>query len=312
MDMYRKYEALSPIYQGGLTNHLPMVLVALKELKVPTEKITEKLDEYCKQKWLLDLTDSNTPIDEFNQEYVNRTSYYLGSLNHKGEDIVIGEFINKNKFNISSSLFHGLIRLAYAKEVHHPLMIAQALAYFDISVEPIKLEATYVDEDEFRKLYCQLFDSFKALDYPFESSNTMDKLKELLDINLVNKNLLYLKNPNREFILDFILTNYQRTKDFYILHLITGFEALLELEEYIFDFDKVLNHFFALSQVIILFNTSILVEDAILTETLQNLTIEVEDLSDFHEIKLFYSIVKLDKLFKNKKLAQIANQIFRK
>ena len=312
MDIYQKYEALSPIYQGGLTNHLPMVLVALKELGLKDEIIIEKLDNYREQKWLFDLTDSNTPIDDFNQEYINRTGYNLGSLNHKGEDIVIGEFINKNKYAIGSSLFHGLIRLAYAKQVHHHLMIAQAIAYFEISVEKTEVKAIYIDEKDFEQSYNRLFNSFKAMDYSFEASRTMDKVKELLENDLVSGNLMYLKSPSREFILDFVLTNYLRTKDFYILHLITGFEALLELEEYIYDFDDVLNYFFVLAQTFVLLNTSTLLEETLDTKSLEELTEKVEGLTDFHEIKLFYSLVKLNRLFRNTKINKIANQIFGK
>lgn len=310
MDIYQKYEALSPVYQGGLTNHLPMVLIALKELGVPNDLIIKKLDNYRDEKWIFDLTNSNTPIDNFNQEYINRTSYNLGVLNQQGEDILIGEFINKNKFNISSALFHGLIRLAYAKQVHHPLMIAQALAYFEICVETVEFKATYIDVDEFEQSYRRLFNSFKDLNYTFESNNTMGKLKELLEHNLIGENLFYLINPSQEFILNFILTNFKRTNDFYILHLITGFEALIELEEYILDFDEVLNHFFVLAQVIVLFNTSVIIEKSLVTKSIDDLIEEVGNLTDFHKIKLFYSLVKLERLYKNEKINLIANQLF--
>jgi hypothetical protein len=156
MDLYRRYEALSPIYQGGLTNHLPMVLNALRELGIDDDIIISKLDAYRDSKGLYDLTDSNVPIDSFNQTYINRTGFYLGELNHKGEDIVIGEFINANKFGISSVLFHGLIRLAYAKKVHHPLMIAQSLAYFEITSEKVEIKAHYESSEEFTKSYKNL------------------------------------------------------------------------------------------------------------------------------------------------------------
>jgi len=312
MDIYRKYEALSPIYQGGLTNHIPMVLVALKELGVTEEKIAEKLDNYRQQKWLFDLTDSNTPIDDFSQEYINRTGFYLGELNHKGEDIVVGEFINKNKLTISSGLFHGLIRLAYAKQVHHPLMIAQALAYYELTMGNVEFKATYIDESEFEESFSRLFNAYKELDYTFETEGTMNKLNEILTNELVSENLVYLKTPNRKYILDFILSHYLRTKDFYILHLVTGFEALLELEEYIYGFEDVLNHFFVLAQAFVLFNTSTLIEDTQDTKSLEELIKEVEHLVDFHDIKLFYSLVKLSNLFENKKINKIANQIFKK
>jgi hypothetical protein len=92
--------------------------------------------------------------------------------------------------------------------------------------------------------------------------------------------------------------------------LITGFEALLELEEYIIDFDDMLNHFFVLAQVFTLFNTTNNIEVELLEKSFDVLKTEVANLVDFHEIKLFYSLLKLDRLFDNKRIKSIANRIF--
>lgn len=312
MDLYRKYEALSPIYRGGLTNHLPMVLTVLENMGIETEVITRKLDAYKDVKGLYDLTDNNTPMDDFNQNYINRTGFYLGELNRKGEDIVIGEFINLSKFNISSALFHGLIRLAYAKQAHHPLMIAQALAYFEVTSDKIDFDARFESEEEFIKIHNKVVEDLKKSDFKFESNSTMEKFQELLTHDEVSSCLVYLKKPKKEFILDFILSYYQATKDFYILHLITGFEALLELEEYLFDFEAVLNHFFAIAQVFVLFNTEINIEDKNPEKDIEELKNDISDLIDFHDIKLFYSLYKLNKSFENKKISWIANYLFDK
>jgi DNA-binding transcriptional regulator YhcF (GntR family) len=80
-------------------------------------------------------------------------------------------------------------------------------------------------------------------DFKFNSKSSMEKFDELLQNEAVLNNVSYLRKPEKSFILDFILSNYQTSRDFYVLHLITSFEALLEFEEYLYDFDDVLNHF---------------------------------------------------------------------
>lgn len=315
--IYERYEALSPIYQGGLTNHLPMVLTALKNLGLSDALITVRLDHYKEVKGILDLTETTTPISEFEQEYINRTSFYLGELHHKGEDIIIGEFINKYKYNISSALFHGLIRLAYAKQEKNDLMIAQALAYFELSSETIEQPNAHVIHTGDFGDGLQRMMPFMKLNYQFKSTRTMDKYKELLEIPEVQDNLVMLRDINKEFVLDYVLRNYLRTSDFFILHLITGFEALLELEEYIFDFDEVLNHFFLITQVFCLFDTSN-IEDFTLESTYSSLDLSpfddlmthIPELIDAHDMKLFYSLFKLNKQFENKWILTIANNIF--
>ncbi|AIO19706.1 hypothetical protein KQ51_01832 [Candidatus Izimaplasma bacterium HR1] len=312
MKIYKRYEALSPIYQGGLTNHLPMILTALKKLGMSEEDIVKKLDQYREQKTLLDLTETTTPISEFEQAYINRSSYYLGEINRKGEYVIIGEFINKHKMNLGSALFHGFIRLAHAKEEQNDLLIAQALAYFELTSEDVEFNSKYIDEVNFLKNFHLLEESLKANGFSFKSANTMSKFKELLNSDLVSNKLYKLRYPNREFILDFVMKNYMKTNCFYNLHLITGFEALLELEEYIFDFEEVLNQFFLYAQVFVLFTLEKSPVTTLEEKPIENLKELINELKDAHDIKLFYSLIKLDKLFENDVIKTIANRIFTK
>lgn len=310
MKIYKRYEALSPIYQGGLTNHLPMVYTALKQLGLSNEEIIVKLDKYKDQKGILDLTEITTPISEFEQEYINLTSKHLGEINHKGVDVVLGEFINQFKYNIESALYHGLIRLAYAKQENNPLMIAQAMAYFELSSECIELSKTNIIKsknfDEYNDMYLE---KFMMIDFQFNAQRTMEKYRELLNQEIVKESLVRLSDISKEKVLSTILNKYAKTECFYNLHVITGFEALLELEEYIFDFDKVLNHFFLTAQVFMLFTMEEKDEKVIKNLGFKELTKQVINLDDAHKIKLFYSLKKLDRQFDNIQILQIANSI---
>ncbi len=310
MDIYNRYEALSPIHHGGLTNHLPMVLVALEKCGVDSEKIIQKLDSYKEDRGIFDLTDKASPVDEFDQEYINRTGFYLSELNHKGEDIVLGMFLNENRHSISAALFHGVIRLYYAKESKNPLQVAQALAYFELSLQDISIDVFELRNDEFYNHFEELREHVLNLDHKFEVNNTSGKMKEIMNLPIVKSGIAVMKNINKKEILDFVLTRYLETKDFYVLHLITGFHAIIELEEYLPNFDEMLKHYLAVAQIIMLLNPVKNEYQTQFTEEVYELMNSIEELEDFHDIKLLFSLRELSKLFDNEKIKYVANIIF--
>ncbi len=308
--IYERYEALSPIYKGGLTNHLPMVLTALKKLEVPREITIDILENYKEDKGLLDLTEQTTPVSEYEQVYINRTSFYLGDIHHRGEDVVIGEFLNKYKMNLGCALFHGIIRLSYAKQEGDDLMIAQALSYYELSSEKVDFMSTYITEKEFMSNLTQMKESMKQSGMKIINGRTSESFNEFLKHDFVVKNLRKLRVPSKDFIINLLLTEYENTRSFYTLHLITGFDALLELEEYIYDFSDILNQFLLYAQVFLLFDVAKSEHINIERHSFQEMMKNVHLLKGAHEIKFFYSLLRLNKLFDNERLLRVANSIF--
>jgi hypothetical protein len=308
MKLYRRYEALSPIYQGGLTNHLPMMMIALLKLGLKEDIIIDKCDQYKQEKGVLDLTEVSTPVTEFEQAYVHLTSTYLGEINHKGIDIIIGEFIQKHQHMVVSGLFHGLIRLAYAKEVGDPLLIAQALAYFDCISGEVKVNTKKVDRsiafawfDDLRTTFLEDIDSL-------EKHSTYERLQEIIHHPLIDGNIGKVQNIRRNDLLSFVLTYYLDTKSFYVLHLITGLEALFELEEYFTHFQDVLDDFFVFAQLFILFDKrqEVVVSD----KTVEDVIKQVELMNNAHDIKLLYSLSKLKRLFDEPLIDKVASTLY--
>lgn len=306
--LYRRYEALSPIYRGSLTNHLPMLLTALHKMGVDKETITIKCDQYRDEKGILDLTQVQTPITDFEQTYINLTSQFLGELNNRGTDIVVGEFLSKHRKMFVSGLFHGLIRLAYAKESKEPLLIAQALAYYECISEEVVVESKYIDKDTAFKQFELLREKFLSSGFEFEKSATMERLQEVIHHDLVKGKIYKIRNVKREDILEFVLYFYLKTKNFYVLHLITGLEAMFELEEYLFEFDEILNDFFVFAQLFILFGEDQEVVSS--NQSMKELVARVTELEDAHDIKLLYSLSKLNKMFDQPLILLTANTIY--
>ena len=309
---YKRYQTLSPIYGGGLTNHLPMVLTIYNLLDLDEETIIAKLEAYIEERGIYDMTKPYAPRSEFDQAYINRTSFYLSELNHVGKDIVVGTFLAEKRASIFSALFHGLIRLYYALIEKDDMQIAQALAYFELSSESIKIETkATLDYPSFNQEFEMLLSQFHELNYEFKATSTMEKAKEILQLPLINQRLNTVRNITKEQVLQFITNHYIISPDFFTLHLITGFHALVELEEFIYDFEDVLKEFLKLAQVIMMLRYQKSESELFSTISINECLNHVESLSDFHEVKLLYSVYRLAQLFDDENLIKIANKVIK-
>lgn len=311
MKIYQRFEALSPIYLGGLTNHLPILYTTLKNLGFSENEIIERLENYRDQKGILDLTETSTPKNDFEQEYVNKTSEYLGNLHRFGEDVIIGEFINKYKYNIESDFYNGLIRLAYAKQEKNILMIAQALAYFELVTETMEYpHQNYLNKEDFHATYNAFVQEFTQLDRSLSSNRKMIVYKEILEEEIIRDDLVLVKNIDKEFVLDFLLDNFLKTRNDHSLQLIIGFESLLQLEEYIYDFKQVLQHFLLTIQIFTLLDFCNSEFEKPKKAPFQELEKKIHQLGSSHKLIGFNALVNLNKLFYIEKITTVANALF--
>jgi len=112
-------------------------------------------------------------------------------------------------------------------------------------------------------------------------------------------------------MLSFLLKQYLKTKDFYILHTITGFHALISIKKYLDDYESVLDNYFAHALLLSLFNTK--------ENTYEFLAVEIEEarkkvefLQDAHDIKLTHSLIELYKEFNIEDIKLLLASIFEK
>lgn len=314
MNLYEKFEVYSPIYKGGLTNHLPMVITALINLEVNDENILNFAENYIDHTGIYELTDPTVPKTEFEQEYINKTNHYQYLINKKGVDVVLGEFLSKHAINAASGLFHGIIRLAYAVTSKNELYISQALSYYELISQKTQTKGNPVPANTLQDAFDILRVTRSSLDHEFKSNRTMEKFAEIRDQEGIKGRLSYPTNAQFALneMLDLFAKEYLRTSDFYILHVITGFEALLQLEEFIVNFNDVLVQFYLDSQLMMLLTNSVneieLVENP---SDFESLKYRITELTDAHDIKLFFSLYNLNKRFDNSLLIHIANKIWK-
>lgn len=312
MKLLERFETLSPIYNDGLTNHLPMMVIALDNLKVDATEIELLSEQYLKERAIFDLTDHQYLKTEYDNEYIRLTNYYLGQINKHGKEDVIRPFLNDHTLSLSSALFHCLIRLYYANKANIPIQIAQALAYYSLE------EKDYIilgkNQDDIIHNFSKLEDYRKLHEIKFKGSRSMGKFETLLQDDFIKDNIVFPKviSEYESDILQLLCTQYLKTHDFYILHLITGFHALYELKHYYKDYNEAFKQFFLQAQVFLLVNDYKRDIPLPPIKEFETLLPSVLLLSDVHDIKLFYTVYDLSIHFDLTELKQIANSVIQK
>lgn len=312
MNLYGKYEALSPIYSGGLTNHLPMMMRALQNMNVDEEIIESLLDNYQDEKAIFDLTQNSVPKGEFEEEYIVLTSHYLHELNDNGIKSTVREFMGRFKNVVPSGLFHGVIRLMYAVDSEELIQVAQALAYFDLSSTEYHFKSTQVASKDLYKKITEFREGLIIENFTLNTSKFTSRINELVDDNKDRIEIYTSKEIREEDILKMILLKYKETKDFYVLHLITGFHAIVYLKEYFDDYEYILNQFICIAQLVMMFDLTRENYKAKQELTFKEIIKHVPKLQEAHDIKLIYSLKELYDYYKQENLLQIANMIIEK
>lgn len=308
MRLLERFEALSPTYSNGLTNHLPMMIIALQKLGIDEGDIEFISEEYVGSKHIPDLTDKYYPKSKQEEEYITLTNLYITKINKLGKDEVVKWYLNKAKFALVSGLFHGLIRLSYALMTDSDLLVAQAMAYFDVIYFECDLPYS-IKEDERKELDKLVKHRVKTITN-FESKSTMKRLEELINNDYIKDNLYSIRGNAEERMLELFLNQYLKTKDFYMLHIITGFHALISLKEYFTNFEEVLDNFFVHGLLFTLIHDYKQEEYDYVPSELKVFENRIPDLRDAHEIKLLFSVLELYKLYHIDDLKKVITSIF--
>jgi hypothetical protein len=309
MKLHERFSTLSPIYSGGLTNHLPMVITALRLLDVDEAAIEKFSEEYVSSKNIVDLTSSGIENDPFNDEYVILTNTFMNEINQKSVEKVVATVLNENKYSLHSGLFHGIIRLAYAYLEGNDLLIAQALAYFVMIAQDLKLNGTPTEsvQDSFE----DLVEIRKRIN--IDVMGTTNKMTILLDNQDVIEKLFYPYNilKDKEAALRFFIDYYNKSQDFYMLHVITGYHALHILDQFLEEKEEAYNNFFMQAIIVMLIHPHTeYTNPKVELESFASLTKKVPQLTDSHDVKLFFTLAYFYERYQMDDLLISANLIF--
>jgi hypothetical protein len=130
-------------YQGGLSNHLSMALVALQRLGAPDARLRAYFDRYRRR--LVPRRAPSLPLPRASwqahrgtqKRYADYLVFFEEELRQLGLERLLGTYLPPLLPGLSAAAFHAQIRLAYALEAQDPLDVAASLAYFADSYLPL-------------------------------------------------------------------------------------------------------------------------------------------------------------------------------
>jgi len=224
----------------GLTNHLPMALVAKSGLGATSEELRRFATRY--EIGLVRRDDVDTQLTSTTwQRAVGQAGtfevlcdYFLGAVNDEGPENTLRRHLDALSPGICGAAFHGAIRLAYALELSSPSRIAAGLAYLAESAvplgEPIASRAT---SETVLEVLAQLSSSHVFEEMPSKGLiaeemldvAVMDTFRDIVDNCALDANTI-------EDLRRAALMLYATTGDFTSLHAVTGVEALTALRPY--------------------------------------------------------------------------------
>jgi hypothetical protein len=231
---------------NGLTNHLPMALVAKaglgasrSELERFTAKYRRRLVATGEPERHLTQATWRSAIGE-SHAYVDLVGYFDREIDAHGVEETARNHLDALVDGISGAAFHGVIRLAYALDVASPSRVSRGLAYLAstaMNLGPLDDGAATSDDPE--SLLGELGrDSWWRIDD--SAHNIGARMRLVADhpqfANVAASLVVDESTPDR--LAATALRLYASTDDFTALHGVTGLEAISCLRPYVNDVER--------------------------------------------------------------------------
>jgi Questin oxidase-like len=238
LEKNRLYDAQ---FGGGLTNHLPMALVALHGMGASESRLCAYFEGYkprlnSKPAAALPITQASwSSALGTHRRYSDHLAFFEDNVVQQGHELLLRTYLPALLEGVAGGAFHGVIRLAYAVEADDPLEVAAALAYFSDVFLPVGAATDRVGASEPLEVMRQMRLSPTLSRRVREGSLIFDRLQEIASepaflefISGVSCRDVTLQQLARAAIL-----SYASTDDFTLLHVVTGCHALRVLSPYL-------------------------------------------------------------------------------
>ncbi len=226
-----------PEYRGGLSNHLPMALVALERMGAPAERLRHYARLYERRLEAAPEGGKVLTPDEWRRHLGRRARYadFLASFRHlmaeAGWARMLGEALPELMPGCAAAAFHPLIRLGFAIEAEEPEEMAIALAYWAarfLPLGPAPDGGTRPVSKDPELLLARLRED-PAFDHrPDEDALIDAEMKRAAGVAAFAPVIGWLKiepdSPRR--LARAALSVYGATGDFTALHMVTGLQAV--------------------------------------------------------------------------------------
>lgn len=230
----------------GLTNHLPMALVAKAGLGATRDEL-----ERFSAKYRLRLVPTNDPTVRLTRvtwsgavghsdAYVDLTEYFTREIEEHGAAETLRGHLDDLVDGFAGAAFHGVIRLAYALDVASPARIATGLAYLASTAMSLgSLNDGAITSDDPEALLLELAGEWEW--QPDDSvGNIATRMRLVADQPRFATVAASLSIDPTTFVRlsDAALRLYASTDDFTALHGVTGLEAISRLRPYVSDVER--------------------------------------------------------------------------
>jgi hypothetical protein len=232
-----------PTTVRGLTNHLPMALVAKVGLGADADELRRFATVYSSRITALDgpsvRLDSNTwrtAIGNY-AAAADLRDYFGRRVAETGPDDTLRTHLPTLLPGVSGAAFHGVIRLAYAIEVASPSRIAAGLAYLAEVGSPLRTltPTSHVTRDPVTIL-AELSTS-PDVRVPPKLRNIDEEMRAVAQSDLFDTAVssLAIDDETDQKLARVALCLYASTDDFTALHGVTGYEAISSLRLWVDD-----------------------------------------------------------------------------
>jgi len=231
---------------NGLTNHLPMALVAKSALGAGPQELSRFANKYRRR--LTVVVEPKERLTSVTWEraigetaaYPELVDYFSREVAGHGIEQVLRGHLGRLVEGVSGAAFHGVIRLAYALDVEAPPRVSAGLAYLAASAMTLgPLEGGAVMSDDPEELLREL-----AKDQRWHSVTEARKISERMRhvasnaafTDVASSLVIDEQTPRR--LAAAALKVYASTDDFTALHGVTGLEALSKVRRYVEDVER--------------------------------------------------------------------------
>lgn len=215
-------------YGDRLANHLPMVLIALDKMGASPTQLKHAFDRSTPHLRLR----PGSPVEEIDDISLCRNRddmfptalhYYEQQLRQHGIADCLRRELPPLLPSIATAAFHGLIRVAYGVDARHLEEVAMGLAYWNLDYHPLAAcekttpqPASQVITDVARQF----------ADIPLAPGNIADHMQSVTGQPEWMETPIQPQQLGLEDIARVALSAYRGTRDFTLLHGVTGCHAL--------------------------------------------------------------------------------------
>ena len=307
-------------YGDRLSNHLPMTLIALDRIGASQAQLDQFYQAYVGRLEPLDdkapqprsPSGDNPPDFAGGVDTATLLGYrddYLKQMDSIGLDATLQQSLPVLIPGMGSAGFHCLIRLSYAIQAQHLQEIAYALAYWRASYFPLGELRPRVDAKPMAVIRAM---SNVVRRHRFGAGNIVDRMSEVVQLLALSDKDDQPKHLTMAMIADCALRVYQMTRDFTMLHGVTGSHALMVILPWCDDQELALRYFWqALLVAYLSTGASPMhpVNPTPVSVTWPQLLERCCHSHNDHQIKLCYSCWQLSQAFDNPRYLQVAAAI---